>query len=146
MHISENFNNLDDLARNAVRLGREVAEHASTLHVGGNAKDAAFVSRCLARLSERQPFVESDDGSLKAVQDILSKDIADEVVGSEDCFVATHFDELGQQGEMRRRPIYSDRGSALIKLHDLLQDFLSNRNAVFDQVAAHRTLLKLMSA
>ncbi|WP_372921984.1 hypothetical protein [Roseovarius sp.] len=145
MHISENFNNLDDLARNVVRLGREVAENASALHLGGSAKDTAFVNRCLARLSERQPFVEADDGGLKAVQDILCKDIAAEVVGSEDCFVATHFDEYGQQGDMRRMPIYSDRGAALIELYDLFQDFLANRNAVFDQIAAHRALLKLMS-
>ncbi len=50
MHVLYNKQNMDDLAAEAVGLGRQVAERAKALHLGDTAKDVAFVSRCFARL------------------------------------------------------------------------------------------------
>jgi len=54
MHLLCNKQNMDDLAAEALGVGRKVADRAKTLHLGENARDVAFVSRCLARLKERQ--------------------------------------------------------------------------------------------
>ncbi len=145
MNLSKNQINLDDLAAEAVRLGRELAERAHALHLGGSAQQAAFVLRCLARLKERQPFAEADEGGLSAVQEILERDIEGEIIGTEERFVETHFDELGQHGEIREVLIYSDRGAELIELRLLFCDFLTSRGAALDHTAAHRELMKIMS-
>ena len=78
MHVLYNKQNMDDLAAEAVGLGRQVAERAKALHLGDTAKDVAFVSRCLARLKDRQPFDEGDEGGFDAVTDILERSIASE--------------------------------------------------------------------
>jgi hypothetical protein len=53
MNVTYNQKELDDLAAEAVGLGRQVAIRAETLRLGKNSKEVAFVSRCLAHLSER---------------------------------------------------------------------------------------------
>lgn len=99
----QDFESVDDLAREVIRLGREVAEHARKLHVGGNSKDTAFVNRALEFVRERKPFAEIGEGGLATAQEILNKDIRVEITGSEEVFMPTHFDELGQHDD-RRRP------------------------------------------
>jgi len=76
MNTVQTQENLDDLAVEAVRLGRQVAERARALNLGGTARQAAFVTRCLIRLNERQPFSEADEGALNAVREIFGHDIA----------------------------------------------------------------------
>jgi hypothetical protein len=84
MHVLYNKQNMDDLAAEAVGLGRQVAERAKALHLGDTAKDVAFVSRCFARLKDRQPFDESDEGGFDAVMDILERCIASEFLGRDE--------------------------------------------------------------
>ena len=144
MHVVYNKQNMDDLAAEAVGLGRQVADWAKTLHLGDNARDVAFVSRCLARLKERQPFDEADEGGFDAVMDLLERSIAAECLGSEDRFEETGYDEFGPHGETRETPVYSNRGNELIELRRLFQDFLNSRDSVLDQVAAHRCLLDII--
>ena len=144
--INQEFDTVDDLAREVVRLGREVAEQARQLHVGGNSKDAAFVSRALEFLRERKPFAETCKGGLETVQDILNKDIRVEIVGSEEVFVPTHFDEFGQHGDRCEQPVYSARGKKLLELRAQLLNFIESREVVLDHAAAHRALLRVMSA
>ncbi|WP_050524259.1 hypothetical protein [Pseudorhodobacter wandonensis] len=136
---------MDDLAAQAVALGRQVADRAKSLHLGGNARDVAFVSRCLGRLKERQPFDAADEGGFDSVMDILERSIAAECLGSEDRFEETGYDEFGPHGETRETPVYSDRGNKLIELRSLFQDFLNSRDSVLDQVAAQRCLLGIMN-
>ncbi len=52
MNVLCNKPNMDDLATEAVGLGRQVADRAKALRLGDNAKDVAFVSRCFAGLRE----------------------------------------------------------------------------------------------
>ncbi|MEX1234404.1 MAG: hypothetical protein WEB56_05395 [Roseovarius sp.] len=137
--------NLEDLATEAVGQGRHVADRAKALHLGENAKDVAFVSRCFARLKERQPFDEADDGGFDAVMKIFDHSIASEYVGTESWPVETGFDEFGPQVEIRQMPVYSDRGNELIKLQNLFKAFRNNRDRVLDHMAANRCLLKIMS-
>jgi hypothetical protein len=138
--------NMDELAAEAVGLGRQVANRAKELHLGGNAKDVAFVTRCLLRLKERQSFDEADEGGLFAVKEILERDIASECLGSAEQFEKTGYDEFGPQWEIREMPVYTERGNELIKLQKLFQDFLNRRDGVLDQLASHRCLLKMMSS
>lgn len=146
MHLLHNEKNMDDLAVEAVGLGRQVAHRAKVLNLGDNAKDVAFVSRCFARLKERQPFDVADEGGFDAVMDILERTIASECLGSEDLFVVTGCDELGPHGETRETPVYSARGNELIKLQYMFHDFLNSRDAVLDHVAAHQYLLEILSS
>ena len=145
MHVLYNKKNMDELAAEAVGLGRQVANRAKELHLGDNAKDVAFVTRCFARLKERQSFNDADEGGFNAVMGILERDITSEFLGDEEQFEQTGCDEFGPQGEIRETPVYSERGNELIELQFLFQEFLNNRDVVLDQVAAHRCLLELMN-
>ncbi|MCQ0093551.1 hypothetical protein [Roseovarius sp. M141] len=145
MQLLSDRQDMDDLAAQAVALGRQIANRAKSLHLGDNARDVAFVSRCLGRLKERQPFDARDEGGLDAVMDILDRSIVAEYLGSEDRFEETGYDEFGPHGEIREMLVYSDRGEELIELRFLFQDFLNIRESVLDQVAAHRCLLGIMN-
>lgn len=146
MHVLYNKQNMDDLAAEAVGLGRQVAERAKALHLGDTAKDVAIVSRCFARLKDRQPFDEGDEGGFDAVMDILERSIASEFLGSEERYEETGYDDFGPRGETRDTPVYSDRGNELIELQYLFQDFLNSRDGVLDHVAAHRCLLDILGS
>lgn len=74
---------LDELAASTVRLGRELAEMAHRVYLGGNARDFGFVSRTLRRLGERNPFDPKDEHSLQALRGILEADLASGVTGTE---------------------------------------------------------------
>lgn len=145
MKVANEQQNLDDLAVEAVRLGRQVAERAGHLSLGGGAQDTAFVARCLTRLTERRPFIEADEGGFDSVAAILAADIAGEVLEFEQRFVETKFDAAGQHGEIRKVPVYSERGAELVELQKSFCKFLEARNTVLDHIAAHRALLALMS-
>tara|TARA_R110002110_G_scaffold296310_1_gene510537 strand:- start:1134 stop:1574 length:441 start_codon:yes stop_codon:yes gene_type:complete len=146
MRVLNNNQNMDDLAAEAVGLGRQVADRAKALHLGDNAKDVAFVSRCFANLRERQPFDEADEGGFGAVLNILERSIASEYLGSEERYEETGYDDFGPHGETLFTPVYSDRGNELIELQYLFQNFLNSRNGVLDHVAAHRCLLDIMGS
>ncbi len=145
MQIHESKQNVDELASEVVGLGRLAADRAISLQVGDNFKGVAFVTRCLARLRERQPFNEADEGGFDAVMEILERSIAAESVGLEKRFQQTGHDEYGPQGDIYEAEIYSERGAELIKLQNLLGTFLEKRNAVLDHVAAQHLLLQIMS-
>lgn len=145
MQVLNNKQNMDDLAKETVGLGRRAAYLAEALHLGDNARDVAFVSRCFACLKDRRPFDEADEGGFAAVADILERSIASECLGTEVRFEQTGYDDFGPRGETREAAMYSDRGNELIKLRLLFQNFLSRRDSVLDYVAAHRRLLGIMS-
>lgn len=145
MHSLKPEINLEDVAAKAVCLGRLVAERARALQIGENAREVAFVSRCFARLQERQPFHEMDEGGFAAVLEILKRSIDSEYLGTEDRFEATGYDEFGPRGEIRKTAAYTNRGNELVELQYLLQEFLKCRDVVLDQVAAHRDLLAIMN-
>ena len=144
MHSLKPEVNLEDLAAKAVYLGRQVAERARALQLGENAREVAFVSRCFARLQERQPFHEMDEGGFAAVLEILKRSIDSEYLGTEDRFEATGYDEFGPRGEFCETAIYTYSGKKLVELQYLLQEFLKCRDVVLDQVAANRCLLAIM--
>lgn len=146
MHELHTSQNLDDLATETVGQGRQVADRAKALHLGENARDVAFVSRCFARLQERQPFDEADDGGFDAVMKILDHSIASEYLGTTERFEEIGFDEFGPQMEIREIPVYSDRGNELVALQNLFQAFRNNRDRVLDHLAANRCLLRIMSS
>lgn len=145
MHELYTSQNLDDLATETVGQGRRVADRAKALHLGENARDVAFVSRCFARLQERQPFDEADDGGFDAVMKILDRSIAAEYLGTTDRSEEIGYDEFGPQVEIREVPVYTDRGNELVALQKLFQAFRNNRDRVLDHLAANRCLLKIMS-
>ncbi len=135
---------LDELTVEAVRLGREVAEAAKAVHLGGNAKDAAFVARALSRLRDRHPLHDADDGGLAAVRQILEADLSHEITGEEHRFFPIGCDECGPIGETHTVPIYTDRGNNLLELQDLFERFSNVRATVYDHLAAHRLLIEKM--
>jgi len=146
MNVTYNQKDLDYQMAEAIGLGRQVAIRAETLRLGKNSKEVAFVSRCLAHLSERQAFHEGDEGGFDAVMEILERSIASEFEGIAEKFEETGYDECGLRFEIRKTPLYTARGDELIELQYLLNDFLSCRECVLDHIAAQQCLLKMMSA
>ncbi len=145
MYTIQEPTNIDGMAAEAIRLGRELAKCARALHLGGTARDAGFVSRTLSNLRDRQPLCEADEGGLLAIGEILDADLSQEIISIERLFIETHFDERGQQGEMRDVPIHSERGKDLLDFRDLLEQFIETRSAVLNHIAAHRSLMTMMS-
>ncbi len=137
---------IDEMAVEAVRLGREVADVARALHLGGNAKDVAFVARALSKLRERQPLHDADEGGLETVRKMIGSDLAREVTGHEIRFFPTDCDECGPIGETRKVPVYTDRGNNLLELQSLFERFSNVRATVFDHLAAHRLLIEKMGS
>ena len=135
---------LTSLAEEAVRSGREFEHAAHEVRLGGNATDFAFVKRSLRRLAERDPFDPRDEASLEALSGILEADLAREVTGTEQRFFETRFDELGQHGELRDVPLYTERGQHLLRVRRLLSTFLKARAAALDAIAAETALQRLL--
>lgn len=136
---------LDDMATAAIRLGREFQQAAHSVCLGGNSQDFGFVDRTLRRLAERDPFDPRDDASLEVVRGILEIDLRSEVEGSERRFFETHYDGMGQCGEVRDCPVYSKRGEALLSVQRTFTRFLEARAQTLDRVAAERALLRLLA-
>lgn len=144
-HTRNETQNTDDLAAEVIRLGRLIADRARALCLGDDSREVAFVSRCLARLKDRQPFDEAGLGGFDAVMEILTRSIESECLGTQGRLKQTGHDEFCSQGEIHETSIYSERGNDLIKLQNLFQVILESRENVLDHVAAHRSLLKIMS-
>lgn len=137
---------IDDLATAAVRLGREFQQAALSICLGGNSRDCDFVKRALRRVGERDPFDPRDEASLKAVQGILEADLRSEIQGTEQRFFETYYDDLGQHGELRDCPVYSQRGETLLAVQKTFEDFLAARARTLDKVAAERVLPRLLTS
>lgn len=136
---------LDDMATATIRLGREFQQAAHSVCLGGNSRDFGFVDRTLRRLAERDPFDPRDDASLEAVRGILENDLRSEVEGSERRFFETHYDAMGQHGEVRVCPVYSNRGEVLLSVQKIFDRFIAARAQTLDRVAAERALLRLLA-
>lgn len=136
---------LDDMATATIRLGREFQQAAHSVCLGGNSRDFGFVDRTLRRLAERDPFDPRDDASLEAVRGILENDLRSEVEGSERRFFETHYDAMGQHGEVRECPVYSNRGEVLLSVQKVFDRFIAARAQTLDRVAAERALLRLLA-
>lgn len=137
---------IEELATEAVCLGRQFYKHAHAIHLGGNSRDFGFVERTLSRLAERNPFDPRDDSSLEALKGILEADLRSEVLSVERRFVETHSDASGQHGEIRECPVYSERGEALLALQTTFEQLLSARAQTLDRVAAERALQRLFGS
>ena len=136
---------LNETAATAVRLGRELERVARAVSLGGNSRDCGFVGRTLRRLADRDPFDSRDDTSMLALEGIIDADIRSEVLGSERRFIETHHDQLGQHGEVRDCPIYSERGEALLAVQRTFLAFMKARNETLDQIASERAILRLLA-
>ncbi|MEE4211031.1 MAG: hypothetical protein V2I43_17410 [Parvularcula sp.] len=136
---------LDELAATTVRLGRELEAMAHAVYLGGNSKDFGFVSRTLRRLAERNPFDPRDEQSMGALRGILDADLASEITGVERQFFEIRYDELGQHGEIRECPVYSDRGREILAILETFNAFVLARDATLDRVAAERALRELLA-
>lgn len=135
---------LDEIATDAVRLGRELQNAAHRVSLGGNSRDAGLVERSLRRLAERQPFDPRDDGSLEIVRGILEIDLQNEVVGTEFRFVDTYCDDAGNHGGTAEFPVFSERGEALLSVREIFARFIQARDETLDRLAAERALRRLL--
>jgi hypothetical protein len=137
---------LEDLALDAICLGRDVARAASLVDL--DAGSAAFreVADVLVRLADRNPFKPADDTFLRALCVVLEAEVAREVVGTER-LVSDLGD--GLPGEFllpRERPTYSERGERLLTLLSLFDRFMTAREAALDRAAAERARAGLLGA
>ncbi|SDY37278.1 hypothetical protein [Citreimonas salinaria] len=136
---------IEELAAEVVRLGRELERAAHAVCLGGNSRDVGYASRTLRRLAERDPFDAGNKASIEAIAGIIQADLRSEVRGVERRFFETYYDDLGQHGEVRECPIYSDRGEKLLALQNIFARFMESRAATLDRVAAERAVMRLLS-
>ena len=136
---------LDELAAEAVRLGRELERAAHAASLGRNGREVGYAGRTLRRLSQRDPFDPHDDASLSALEAIIQADLKSEVRGCERRFVETHYDDFGQHGELRDCPIYTERGVELIAIREIFSRFMDARAATLDRIAAERAVMRLLA-
>jgi len=86
-------------------LGRKLASvepSGAVFRPGGRVCSAAFVE-----FGEQIAI----DASLEAVRGILENDLRSEVEGSERRFFETHYDAMGQHGEVRECPVVTSDAS-----------------------------------
>ena len=143
-HFASASASLEQLAATAVRLGRELQEMAHSVYLGGNTRDAGFVSRTLRRLADRDAFDPRDDASFEALRGILEKDLRSELVKTQRQFVETHYDAEGQHGEVVERPVYSERGQEILRIQEKLIRFIDARAAALDLIAAERAVRRML--
>lgn len=136
---------LEELAVEVVRLGRELERAAHVLCLGGNSRDVGHANRTLRRLADRDPFDIRDEAPIEAIAGIIQADLKTEIRATERRFFETHYDDLGQHGEVRECPIYSDRGEKLLALQKIFSRFIEARSATLDRVAAERAVMRLLS-
>ncbi|MGK7662072.1 hypothetical protein [Marinovum algicola] len=136
---------LDELAAEAIRLGRELERAAHAASLGRSSREVGYASRTLRRLAERDPFDPHDDVSLTSLEAIMQADLKSEVRGCERRFVETRYDNLGQHGEVRDCPIYSERGEELLAIQRIFARFMDVRAATLDRIAAERAVTRLLA-
>ena len=137
---------LDDLAEEAVRLGRQVARDVRTLSVGRGTHEHAFARRCLARLEAGQPFDVRDEGNLDAVASILDDEIKRETLGHERVFRGFVTPEGEAIGDVETVARLTEHGKRVAALHETFARFRRVRTSVLDRVAAERCLQRLLQA
>ena len=135
---------LEDLALDAICLGRDVARAASLVDLGAGSAAFREVAEVLVRRADRNPFKPADDTFLRALRVVLEAEVACEVIGTER-LVSDLGD--GLPGEFllpRERPTYSERGQNLIEILDIFNRFMAAREAALDRAAAERAIAGLL--
>jgi hypothetical protein len=134
---------LEDLALDAICLGRDVARAASLVDLG--AASAAFrdVAEVLVRLADRNPFKPADDTFLRALRVVLEAEVAREVIGTERLITDVGDGLPGEFLLPRERRTYSERGETVLTLLSLFDRFMAAREAALDRAAAEKALVIL---
>lgn len=136
---------LDELAARAVRVGREAATAAHDCAAGSTTGQWRRVEASLSGLSERRPFAEMEEDALDAVQGIVSRDLENEVAGTERR-VVDHDEDGNVYAVWAEVPAHTERGHKLLEVQRLLREFAALRDEVLDRLAAERALQDLRRA
>lgn len=137
---------LEDLIASAIRLGREFHADTTKIDLASNALESGFINRCLSRIAQGEVLDRRDDGGLDAVQGILQRERAREIIDTERVFDGVEDPELGSIGNVREVEILSQRGQ---RIEHLLQKFLGFRKArdfALDRIEAERLLMRMMQS
>lgn len=136
---------LDDRACATVRLGRELSLMAEAIFpVDG--PDADIVARTLRRLADRDPFDPADDAALRALKVILEAELDDELATSWHRIMAPAAGEEPAEAMADDLLVTAYRADELAQFLELFDRFLAAREATLDQIAAERTLTRLLEA
>jgi hypothetical protein len=135
---------LEDLALDTIRLGLELSRAAALTNLGAGNTDLGNMAEVLIRLADRNPFKPEDDHFLRALRVVLAGEVADEVIGTERLISSLNDCEPGEFLLPRERPTYSERGEKLRHLLDLIDRFMTAREAALNRAAAERALVGLL--
>lgn len=142
MISNSNETTLEYLIAEVFRLARGVVGGAKTAHVGRDAREHAFVQRCLKDLEQNRLLEGRIDGALGALRDILGQEIAAETLGHHRVFDGWHDSEAGDIGRAREIPLYSTRGEELAQVLTMLDDLMAARHAALDRLRAEQEVRK----
>lgn len=135
---------LEDLLAEALYRRRQFADAATAAHIGRNARESAFVTRCLNDVARGDLLEEHTDGTLAALRDALGAEVEAETLGHRRVFDGWHDLERGDIGRVREVPLRSDRGEQLAGLLGLLEDLVAARHAVLDRIRAEQELRRYL--
>jgi hypothetical protein len=136
---------LEEMATEATRLGREIAEGIQRHCVGANVHEHATARRCVQRLREGEALDVRDEDGLELLAGILARELAREVLGKERAFRGMHHPEGEDIGDVVTLILYTPRGLRVAAVEDKLARLRWLRRGLLDRAAAERSLRRLMS-
>jgi hypothetical protein len=135
---------LEDLALDAICLGRDLVRAASLADLGAGNPKFGEMAEVLLRLADRNPFNPADEYFLRALRVVLAAEVAREVIGTERLVSSADGCEPGEFFLPRERPIYSERGQKLVDILDIFDRFMDAREAALNRAAAERAIAGLI--
>lgn len=135
---------IEDLLAEVFRRGRQFADAAMAAHIGRNARESAFVTRCLSDVARGGLLEERVGGAIAALRDVIGAEIEAETLGYRRVFEGYHDAERGDIGTVHEVPVRSDRGEGLARVLELLYDLVLARHAALDRIRAEQELRRYL--
>jgi hypothetical protein len=135
---------LEDLITETLRRARLFVSAIKGTAFYCSAREASFITRCLAALGDGSLMRQDTEGALQAIRDILCREIAKETLEMRRVFDGYHDPEFGDLGRVREIPVWTDRGEALADVLAGLDALIEARERAFDRLRAEQEVRRLV--
>lgn len=107
-----------------------------------NAREEAFITRCLSALDAGRILEDDIEGTLGAIRSVFCREIARETFETRRVFDGYHDPEIGDVGSVVEIPIRTVRGEELAKVLNRLDALVEVREAALDRMRAEKEVRK----
>lgn len=133
---------LEDLIFEALQRARSFVAALRGDRFVINARDSAFVGRCLSSIEEGRILEEDVAGTLDTVREVLCREIEKETLETRQVFEGYHDPEVGDIGSVVEIAVRTVRGDDLAELLAELDGLSKARNAAVDRLRAEKEVRK----